>query len=153
MEKLTLDDGIIELDVNGNGLLRFNPTDPNVYQRFLAVAKELPELERRYVAEVEQAERPEDEMARAEDVLERMRAFDADVKGRLGEVFGRENDFDVLLGGVNLMAVGHNGERVVTNLLSALAPYIEEGIERYRREHAEAAVAEAVLNRAQRRAQ
>lgn len=150
MEKLVLDDGILEIEVNGNGVLRFNPTDPNVYQRFLEVAKVLPELERKYVDEIEQAE---SEMEQTADTLKRMSAFDAEVKERLSEVFGRENDFDALLGGVNLMAVGHNGERVVTNLLKALAPYIENGIERYRAEHAEAAVSEAGRNRAQRRAQ
>ena len=31
MEKLSFDTGIREYDVNGNGVLRFNPSDPNVY--------------------------------------------------------------------------------------------------------------------------
>lgn len=127
-EKLTLDDGILEIDINGNGLLRFNPSDPNLYRRFLAVARELPELEMRYKQEIESGAESENETARTEKALEQMRALDADIKGRLAEVFGRENDFEALLGGVNLMAVGRNGERVVTNLLRALAPYMESGI-------------------------
>ena len=49
---------------------------------------------------------------------------------------------------MNVMAVGNNGERIITNLLNALAPYIEEGAERHRQD----AVREARLNREQRRA-
>lgn len=152
-EKLTLDDGVLELEINENGVLRFNPSDPNVYQRFLTLARELPELESKYTQELESTKEPDNELARAEGALDKMRAFDADIKGRLGEVFGRENDFDALLGGVNLMAVGRNGERVVTNLLRALTPYIEGGIDSYRREQAAAAVETANKNRAQRRAE
>ena len=152
-EKLTLDDGVLELEINENGLLRFNPTDPNLYQRFLALARELPELEKRYQAEAEQSGGQGDELTRAEDTLERMKAMDAEVKGWLAEVFGAENDFDVLLGGVSLMAVGRNGQRVVSNLLNALSPYMEAGLQRYRQERADEAVAEARANRAQRRAE
>lgn len=152
-EKLTLDDGVLELEINENGVLRFNPSDPNVYQRFLTLARELPELESKYTLELERTEAPGNEMVRTEGALEKMRTFDADVKGRLGEVFGRENDFDALLGGVNLLAVGRNGERVVTNLLRALTPYIERGIDSYRRDQAAAAIEAANKNRAQRRAE
>lgn len=152
-EKLTLDDGVLELEINENGILRFNPSDPNVYRRFLAVARELPELEMRYKREIESGAESENETARTEKALEQMRTFDADIKGRLAEVFGRENDFETLLGGVNLMAVGCNGERVVTNLLRALTPYLESGIERYREGKAASAVAEAKCNRAQRLAE
>lgn len=152
-EQLRLDDGVLELEINGNGVLRFNPSDPNVYRRFLAVARGLPELEARYARELEEQEKQGDGQTEAEETLKRMQAFDADVKERLSEVFGRENNFDDLLGGVNLMAVGNNGERVVTNLLNALAPYLERGLERYRQGQAAEAVAEAKKNRAQRRAE
>ena len=147
-EKLTLDDGVLELEINGNGVLRFNPSDPNVYQRFLALARELPEMEKQWSAEAARSGEQADEAAQAAEALDRLKELDADVKRRLGEVFGGENDFDALLGGVNLMAMGRNGQRVVTNLLAALGPYMEEGVERYRRESAEAAVAQAKRERA-----
>ena len=147
---LTLDDGVLELNINGNGLLRFNPSDPNVYQRFMTLYRALPELEGKYTAQVESPEG--DELAATETILERMKAFDGEVKNRLGEVFGRENDFDALLGGVNLMAVGRNGQRIITNLLTALTPYLDEGVKQHQKEAAVQAVAEARENRAQRRA-
>ena len=154
-EKLIFDDGILRLDVNGNGLLCFNPSDFNVYQRFCALVKELPKLEEQYKAEVEQM--PEDasegeiiELAGRE--LDRAKEIDAAIKRKLSGVFGADNDFDRLLGGVNLMAFGSNGERIITNLLNALTPYLEDGVKKHMDDAAAEAVAEAKLNRAQRRA-
>ena len=153
---LRFDDGLLRLDVNGNGLLTFNPSDFNVYQRFFQLLKELPELEKRYVAQVERSSGetggedsfqlaalrlPGRELARARDM-------DREIKEKLSGVFGPGNDFDALLGGVNVMAVGNNGQRVITNLLNALAPCIEEGAERHMKDAAQ----EAKLGRAQRRA-
>ena len=34
MQNLTIDTGVQEFSVNGRGVLRFNPGDPNVYHRF-----------------------------------------------------------------------------------------------------------------------
>lgn len=150
-QKLQLDDGLLRLDVNGNGLLTFNPSDFNVYQRFFGLLKELPELEKRYVAQVEQSAGEPGEEASLELAgreLDRARDMDREIKDRLGAVFGPSNDFDALLGGVNVMAVGNNGQRVITNLLNALAPYIEEGAER----HMQDAAREARFDRERRRA-
>lgn len=152
-QKLQFDDGLLRLDINGNGLLTFNPSDFNIYQRFFQLAKELPELEKKYVSEIEEASTGDDpddtkifELAGRE--LERAKEIDTDIKHRLGDVFGPGNDFDALLGGVNVMALGSNGERVITNLLNALAPYIENGVNG----HVESAASAAKANRAQRRA-
>lgn len=154
-QKLTFDDGILRLDVNGNGLLCFNPSDFNVYQRFCALLKELPVLEEQYRTEVEQI--PEDasegeiiELAGKE--LDRAKEIDTAIKQKLSGVFGANNDFDKLLGGVNLMAFGSNGERIITNLLNALAPYLENGVKKHMQDAAADAVQEAKLSRAQRRA-
>ena len=137
---LQFDDGLLRLDINGNGILTFNPSDFNVYQRFFGLLKELPELEKRYAAEVEQPGSEDDSFALAGRELDRARELDREIKDKLGAAFGPGNDFDALLGGVNLMAVGNNGQRVITNLLNALAPYIEEAAEA------------ALRSRAQRRA-
>lgn len=148
---LQFDDGLLRLDINGNGLLTFNPSDFNVYQRFFRLLKELPEMEQRYVAEVEQStgeSGEEDSLDLAGRELDRARDMDREIKEKLSGVFGPGNDFDALLGGVNVMAVGNNGQRVITNLLNALTPYIEEGTER----HMQDAAREAKLNREQRRA-
>lgn len=151
MQKLVIDDGLVRLDINGNGVLKFNPSDFNVYERFYALTKELPEIEKKYAAEVENI--PDDitdeqatELTGRE--LERAKAIDAEVKARLSAAFGPGNDFDQLLGGVNVMAFGSNGERIITNLLNALLPYIENGVKQHTSNEVEA----AKLNREQRRA-
>ena len=150
-KKLVFDDGLVRLDINGNGILTFNPSDFNVYERFYALSKELPELEKKYAAEVESM--PEN--MGSEQVVElagreliRAKEIDAEVKAKLSAVFGAGNDFDKLLGGVNIMAFGTNGERIISNFLSALQPYIEEGVKK----HTDDEVAAAKGNREQRRA-
>lgn len=147
-QNLNFDDGLLRLNINDNGLLVFNPTDLNVYERFLALSRELPELEKQYVAEVEQSGEDEDGVELVGRELTRAKEIDTIVKRRLNAVFGGENDFDKLLGGVNLMAFGGNGERIITNLLNALTPYIEEGVKK----HSDALAKKALRNRAERRA-
>lgn len=150
-QKLIFDDGLVRLDINGNGTLKFNPSDFNVYERFYALSAELPEIEKKYAAEVEaipegaEAEQEKELVGRE---LARAKAIDAEVKAKLSAAFGEGNDFDQLLGGVNVMAFGSNGERIITNLLNALLPYIEDGIKK----HTDSEVAAAKLNREQRRA-
>lgn len=149
--RLNLDDGILELDINGRGLLRFNPSDFNLYQRFCALIKAFPEIEKRYIAEVEEAQIENvDTLELAGRELSRAKEIDADIKRRLADVFGPENDFDQLMGGVNLMAFGRNGERVITNLLNALTPYLTEGINSHMKDAAAKAVSEANAARAMR---
>lgn len=150
-EKLIIDDGLVRLDINGNGILKFNPSDFNVYERFFALSKELPEIEKKYALEVEKTA----ENIGEDDVRElvgkeliRAKEIDAEVKAKLSAAFGPGNDFDVLLGGVNIMAYGSNGERIITNLLNALVPYVENGIKKY----TDNEVNMAHLNREQRRA-
>lgn len=163
-KKIVLDDGILELDINGRGLLRFNASDFNVYQRFASLAKELPEIEKDYKAKVEQFTETESEGPATTDsdmagidfdavstVMDACREIDKKIKEKLAWVFGPGNDFDVLLGGVNLMAFGRNGERVITNLIEALSPYLESGTKKHREEVAQEAVEQAKLNRAHRR--
>lgn len=150
-QKLIFDDGLVRLDINGNGTLKFNPSDFNVYERFYALSEELPEIEKKYAAEVEaipEGTEEEQEKALVGRELVRAKAIDAEVKAKLSAAFGEGNDFDQLLGGVNVMAFGSNGERIITNLLNALLPYIEDGIKK----HTDSEVAAAKLNREQRRA-
>ena len=153
MQKISFDDGRVRLDINGNGILAFNPSDFNVYERFYALIKELPELEKQYASEVEiPDENTQDEQAAVVELagreLIRAKEIDALIKSKLSHVFGAENDFNQLLGGVNLMAFGKNDERIITNFLNAILPYIENGIAK----HTGNEVAAAYANREQRRA-
>ena len=150
MDKLIFETGIKEYEVNGGEILRFNPADPNVYQRFMEARDQIQALDREYSVKIAPlAEAPE---AEGEEVLSRMHALDQQVKERLSYVFGTENDFDRILGGVNLLAPTDTGERVITNLFNALMPIIQKGISDYAKGKADTAVAEAKQNRAQRRA-
>lgn len=153
MTKLTFDDGRVRLDINGNGTLVFNPSDFNVYERFYALLKELPELEKQYASEVETPdESTQDVQAAAVELvgreLIRAKEIDGLIKSKLSYAFGVENDFDKLLGGVNLMAFGNNDERIITNFMNAILPYVENGLAK----HTGNVVETARANREQRRA-
>ena len=39
--ELNIDTGVEEFRVNGRGVLRFNPADPNLYHRFFAAGQSL----------------------------------------------------------------------------------------------------------------
>lgn len=149
-EKMVFDDGIREYEINDNGVLRFNPSDPNVYDRFCSVLDELQTIEKEYEQKYNAIATNGDDLAQSSAVLALMHEYDVRIKERLSYVYGTQNDFDKLLGGVNLMAIGRNGERIVTNLLNALLPIMESGIRQQARDEAAAAVQQAKLNRAQR---
>lgn len=146
MHKLLVDTGVEEFEVNGRGVLRFNPGDPNIYHRFFAAREELAALDEELVRR--SAELPGE--GRDGESLALMAEYDRRVKDLLNRVFGAPNDFDEILGGVNLAGVGANGRRVVENLLDALAPVLQEGARRTVQATAADAVAEAQAARAAR---
>ena len=131
MERIQFDSGVRSYRINGGGILRFNPGDPNLYSRFLEAVEKLQEAESELTRQAE--------TARAEDMVKLMTQADEKMKNILGWVFGESNDFHKLLGGVNLLAVADNGERVVTNLFAALEPVLVEGAKRCAGQQAEKA--------------
>lgn len=141
MQKIIFDSGVQEFEL-GSGVLRFNPADPNVYARFMDAADEILKIEQELV------EKGKTMDANGETVIRIMAEADKRAKELLNQVFGNGNDFHALLGGVNLLAVGENGERVITNLFAALTPILVSGAQRC----ASGKVAQARANRAQRRA-
>lgn len=146
MHKLLVDTGVEEFEVNGRGVLRFNPGDPNIYHRFFAAREELAALDEELVRR--SAELPGE--GQDGESLALLAEYDRRVKDLLNRVFGVPNDFDEILGGVNLAGVGANGRRVVENLLDALAPVLQEGARRTVQATAADAVAEARAARAAR---
>ncbi len=114
MEKITFDAGVKSYRINGGAVLKFNPADPNLYQRFMEAVEKIQELEKNILPE-------------EADPLQQLCLADKQVKETLSWVFGGGNDFDQLLGGVNLLAMASNGQRVITNLLEALLPVLTEG--------------------------
>lgn len=149
MEKLSFDIGVREFQINDDGVLRFNPSDPNVYARFYDAVEEIQSVEDELVAK---GKKLDQEKENGEAVVRLMEEADSKVKALLAKVFGARNDFHQILGGVNLLAVATNGERVITNLLNALTPIIQEGAERCAQMQVNDAVQQAQFNRQQRRA-
>ena len=147
MEKITFDNGIKSFKINGDGVLRFNPADPNVYARFMEAAEKIGAIE----ADMVKA----GESLSAEDgtsVVKLLTEADRQIKDILSWAFGKNNDFNEIMGGVSLMASASNGERVITNLIAALMPIIAEGAEQCANTQIGEAVQKAQGNRAARRA-
>lgn len=138
MEKLQFDSGVKSFRINGGGVLRFHPGDPNLYSRFLEAVDKFKALEQ----ELTQACAKEEA-----DILHVLEDADGKMKKLLNWVFGGDNDFHKLLEGVNLLAVADNGERVITNLLQALEPVLLEGARRCAGQQAKAAVEKANARR------
>lgn len=148
MKQLTIDTGVEEFSVNGHGVLRFNPADPNLYHRFFAAGPALTALDKEL--EEKSAALPADGPEAAEAGFALLAEYDTRIKALLTDIFGPENDFDAVLGGVNLAGVATNGKRVVQNLLEALTPVLQEGARRHLDARADAAVAAADAARAAR---
>ena len=144
MEKIQFNSGVKAFRIQDGGVLRFNPSDPNVYGRFLEAADKIKALEEGLVTQAK-----ESEAAGGIGMVQLMVSADKKIKQILGWVFGGENDFDKILGGVNLLAVTENGRQVIENLLEALEPVLVEGARRYAGEMTEQALEKARQRRAQ----
>ena len=140
MDQLKVDLGIEEFEL-GCGVLRFNPADPNLYARFMEGAEKIKALEQELTAQAQAAE------PNGQSALMLLQSADEKMKQTLNWVFGEGADFDKLLGGVNLLAMGSNGERVVTNLFAALEPILVIGAKSCAGQQAEAAVNRAKARR------
>lgn len=118
METILFDTGLRSYRI-GTGILKFNPTDPNLYARFLDGLDRLTDLEKELTAASTGAE-----------AVKALRDADTKVKTILTEVFGPENDMNAIFSGVSLLAVGDNGQRLLTNFLAAMEPILSEGARR-----------------------
>lgn len=127
MENIQFDSGVRSFQIQDGGVLRFNPSDPNVYGRFLEAAEKIQALENELVQQAKDTRADADGGA----MVRLMVTADQKIKEILSWVFGAGNDFDRILGGVNLLAVAENGQQVIANLLSALEPILVAGARRY----------------------
>ena len=143
MQKLNFDLGFKEFEIGG-GVLRFNPSDPNVYSRFVEAADKLTGIEQRLTAKAKEYEGKK----AGEAMLQLMKEADKETKELLSWIFGAQNDFEAIFCGANILGVGSNGERIITNFIHAVQPILEKGA----RNCAKNQVNQAKMNRAQRRA-
>ena len=147
MQKLNFDLGLKEYEIGG-GVLRFNPGDPNIYARFAEVGKQLTAVENKLVAKAEALGNE----ASGKTILALMAEADKEAKAILSWIFGDHNDFDAIFCGTNVMGVGKNGERIITNFISAVQPILEAGAKKCARQQVNSALNKSRKNRAQRRA-
>lgn len=143
MEKIHFDSGIQEFQIGEGGVLRFNPCDPNLYVRFLEAAEKIKAVEENMAEQAKLL--PENDGAAVGKLLQQA---DSQMKQILNWVFGETADFDRLLGGVNLLAMGANGERVVSNLFEALQPVLLSGAKKSAAQQVKAAKTKAKTRRA-----
>ena len=113
MENITFDTGLRSYRV-GNGVLRFNPADPNLYARFQQALEGIETLEETLKGEG--------------DTVSRLADADKKAKALLSQVFG--SDVEEVFGGLSLLAVGENGQLLLTNFLNAIEPILTEGARR-----------------------
>ena len=145
MELLNIDIGLKSYQlVDGGAPLVFNPSDPNVYARFMNAMDSIKAVEKEMAARAGSVKQEE----AGGEALRIMAETDRRIKEILNGIFGARNNFDEILCGVNLMGVTGNGDRVINNLLNALTPIMEAGAKAC----VDSEIAAAKLNREQRRA-
>ena len=137
MEKIVFDSGVREYKL-GQGILRFNPADPNLYLRFMDAGEKMRDLQNGLISESDSS---------GVSAVKLLEKADRQMKELLNWVFGEENDFHALLGGVNLLAVGSNGQRVIENLLDVLQPVLLEGAKACAQSQTQLAVEKAKTRR------
>ena len=145
MQKLNFDLGLKEYKIGG-GVLRFNPSDPNVYARFTEAGKRFSEVEEKLVAKAKEA----GDQAPGEVMLQLLVDADRETKEILAWIFGAHNDFDAIFCDANVMSIGSNGERVITNFIYAIQPVMEDGAKECAKQQVDDAVGKARKNREQR---
>ena len=145
MEQLTLDVGIKEYNINGKAVLRFNPADPNVYERYISAIEKIDEIEKEMSEKAKKIK--ESDKDYSVKSLHLMREADIKAKEILSNIFGEGNDMEQIFEGVNVMAVSTTGKRVIENFMDIIGPIIESGASNFIAQR----VNEAMLNREQRR--
>lgn len=137
--KITFDTGIKNFEINGNAILKFNPSDPNLYARFKKMTNEITLIESEFNAQREKI----DDAGETIDLLE---SYDSKIKQLLNFVFGDFNSFDSIFEGVNVMAISSNGEMIISNFLNAIYPIIEDGARKYAKLEAKKLIAKSSNN-------
>ena len=153
MELLNIDIGLKSYQfVEGAPALVFNPSDPNVYARYMNAMDSIKAVETEMAQKASSVKIENDTVearaAAGSESLKIMAETDRRIKEILNGIFGSGNDFNDILRGVNLMAVTASGDRVINNVLNALSPIMEAGA----KSCVETEIKEAKLNREQRRA-
>lgn len=87
------------------------------------------------------------------EVIQALRELDAEIKQRLRDVFGLQNDFDAIFDHKSALALTNSGANILDNFLEMITPIITSGAGERSEQAAklQAARAKATANRTQRR--
>ena len=111
MEKLVFSTGMEEYPLENGSVLRFNPRDPSVLERYLTLEERINALK-----------------PQGESVAEKWADADMRCREMLEEVFPG-NDFWQILGPGNSLALCENGMSVMGNFLNAVEEILEYGVQ------------------------
>jgi hypothetical protein len=130
MKSLDIDNGSITLCVNQDmtRLLTFNPTDVNFASRFYELLDDFTAKENELIG---RAKKIDEEMVLDEngvpsnikEIFALTNELDGYFKERLDYVFGAGTS-ETCFGNVNVMSVDKKGNRILTNFIMGIAPYI-----------------------------
>lgn len=149
MEKLIFGTGLKRYEVNDNGaIFSFNPTDINLYARFLKMRDEIFKIG----ADVEKKGdeiNPNDE-SNAESFALMLAAADKRAKQVLTECFGSANDFDHIFDGANIFSPSATGNWLITDFIMAITPIVEKEVANFTKEKAKRKASQVKQNKAKR---
>ena len=112
MKKLILDTGVQEFKIQGGGVLRFHPGDPNLYARFLEAEEKLSAMEQELTRQAK-------DIRDSKGVVSLLGQADKQRKALLTEIFGGENDFDKALGGVRFKDITPEAQMGFEDMISS----------------------------------
>lgn len=129
---LSFDTGVEEFIVN-NVPIRFNPADPNLYNRFFDLQSQVEAIEAEFNAK-------RSELSDPAQLLHVTRDYDKRVKAALSEVFGGA-DMDAVFGGASVISPTDGGNMAIKNFFDCVTPIIQDGVKQYAKMEAAQAVA------------
>lgn len=149
MEKLIFGTGLKRYEVNDNGaIFSFNPTDINLYARFLKMRDEIIKIG-------EDVEKKGDEINlsdenNAESFALMLADADDRAKRALTECFGSANDFNHIFDGANIFSPSATGNWLVTEFIMAITPVVEKEVANFTKEKAKRKASQVKQNKAKR---
>jgi hypothetical protein len=149
MEKLIFGTGLKRYEVNDNGaIFSFNPTDINLYARFLKLRDNILEIGAEIEKKAEELDANEEK--NVEEFALAMEEADKKAKAMLTECFGKSNDFELIFDGSNIFSATVSGDWLITEFVTAITPIIEKEVANITKEKAKRKAAQVKQNKAKR---
>lgn len=118
MSKLNFDDGIETYNLSNGAKLRINFSDFNLYDRFAKLQKDIDEIQEKHKEEINNL--------KVEELIPLFVELDKEIKEKLQNVFGKENNFDEIFSHQNCFAVNSKNRFIIEEFVEAIRPIIEK---------------------------